>query len=166
VNAIDTTNAVSLPVSLASWELDSQSPAGPLSTDSEATLKEACLAAIRSCARTGQLLALPRPAFVLFRWREWSRNDEATQWLRARVKTKEEVANLAILFGGIHTSGSITDPVHQASWAANLPAAVELLGQDYVDGIVGSTNGQPTESATELVDMPPSEDSAEPDVEQ
>jgi|HubBroStandDraft_6_1064221.scaffolds.fasta_scaffold00021_23 predicted KAP-like P-loop ATPase len=137
IAAMTETSSVYLPAYLASWELDPNSLQGPLKEGSATRLREACVAAIKSAAAAGTLINMPGLAFLLYRWKVWGDAEEVEKWLQAQVTTAEDIAEFAARFGGYHTAGPVTDPVHRATFKANRDVLAGLVGEAYLEKIEG-----------------------------
>ncbi len=69
------------------------------------TLKELCLAKLKSAASEGRLRSHPHAAMLLWRWSDWA-IDEARAWVAEQIKTQEGALwLLSVLLGEVHSHG-------------------------------------------------------------
>jgi predicted KAP-like P-loop ATPase len=122
--ALSLTNGVFIPTNVLSLEIQelTKNPDNDNLFDSEAIdfLKKQCLEKIRDAASSNQLLYIPNLSFILYDWKEWSANEEVSEWINSIIETKEGM--LAFLKCFLHrtTSQGMDDYVVKVYWRMSL----------------------------------------------
>lgn len=74
-------------------------------------LKHICLKKIRDAAQDGSLIQKRRLQFLLYIWKEWSGNDEASQWVIRQVQTNNGLLSILVAFLSHSTSWELNSGV-------------------------------------------------------
>ncbi len=118
--ATEQTNGIFMPIRMVSGEEDGKSrkerPEHNLVEETQLlALKGICLKKIRDAAASQRLAKNRHLAFILFRWREWTGEQEPKQWVNNLVATPDGLLDLLVGFtqrSASQTMGSYASRIH------------------------------------------------------